>query len=263
MDGSLGSRTAALLEPYADDAGNSGIPQYEQARLNQMAIERARAGFQLGFHAIGDRAARMALDAFAAAAAAHAESPNPLAALIEHPAMAGPRNRIEHLQIVAPSDIARVRELGVIASVQPSHLLDDDRWAMARIGPERARDSYLWNTFLKEGVVLAFGTDDPVEPINPMLGIYSAVTRASLDGKIHYPPAGEAVTVEQALYAYTMGGAIAEFSENLKGSLAAGKLADFAVLSQDLRAIPAAEIPQVRVELTVVGGKEMYRAAGR
>lgn len=262
MDGSLGSRTAAMLAPYSDDPHNSGIPQYQQDELNQMAMERVRAGFQLGFHAIGDRAVDMALNAFQAAESAVPDPGNPQAALVRHPAMSGPRNRIEHLQIIAPADIARVKQLGVIASVQPSHLLDDDRWAEARVGPQRAQNSYLWNTFLQEGVVLAFGTDDPVEPINPMLGIYSAVTRASANGKIHYPPAGETVTVAQALYAYTMGGAISEFAEASKGSLRPGKLADFVVLSKDLRAIPPAEILNAKAELTVVGGKTMYAAPG-
>lgn len=262
MDGSLGSRTAALLAPYADDPANSGILQYQQSRLNEMAVERASAGFQLGFHAIGDRAAQMALNAFAAAQAAHAEASNPLAALLQRPLIAGPRHRIEHLQILGPTDIARAKQLGVIASVQPSHLLDDGRWAIKRVGAQRARDSYPWNRLLDEGVVLAFGTDVPVEPINPMLGIYSAVTRASLDGRNQYPPPGETVTVEQALFAYTMGGAIAEFMEDSKGSLTPGKLADFVVLSQDLRAIPPEKIPQTKVELTVVGGKARYTAPG-
>jgi len=262
MDGSLGSRTAAMLQPYSDDPHNSGIPQYQQDELNRMAIERVRAGFQLGFHAIGDRAVEMALNAFQAAQSAVPDPKNPQAASVRHGAMRGPRNRIEHLQIIAPADIARVAQLGVIASVQPSHLLDDDRWAEARVGERRAQDSYLWNAFLKEGVVLAFGTDDPVEPINPMLGIYSAVTRASADGTIHYPPAGEAVTMGQALYAYTMGAAISEFAEDNKGSLTPGKLADFVVWSQDLRAIPPAEILQAKAELTVVGGKTMYAAPG-
>ncbi|HUX66994.1 MAG TPA: amidohydrolase [Terriglobales bacterium] len=262
MDGSLGSRTAAMLEPYSDDPHNRGIPQYQQAVLNRMAIERARAGFQLGFHAIGDRAVEMALNAFQAVASAVPDPHNPQAALVRHPAVSGPRPRIEHLQVIAPRDIARVKQLGVIGSVQPSHLLDDDRWAEARLGRERARDSYLWQTFLQEGVVLAFGTDDPVEPVNPMLGIYSAVTRTSADGTIHYPPEKEAVTMEQALYAYTMGAAISEFAEDNKGSLTPGKLADFVVLSQDLRAIPAAELLGTRVEMTVVGGKTMYTAPG-
>ncbi|MGH9394106.1 MAG: amidohydrolase, partial [Terriglobales bacterium] len=261
MDGSLGSRTAALLAPYCDDPANRGIPRYRPAELNQMAIERAHAGFQLGFHAIGDRAAQMALDAFQAAQAAPGAAANPLAELAAHPPLAGPRHRIEHLQILAPADVARVGKLGVIASVQPSHLLDDDRWAIARIGAVRAQTSYLWNRLLKEGVVLAFGTDFPVEPINPMLGIYSAVTRTSTDGRIEYPPAGERVSLEQALYAYTMGAAIAEFSESDKGSLTPGKLADFVALSQDLRVLSTPEILNTKAVRTVVGGKTMFPAS--
>ena len=164
MDGSLGSRTAALLAPYSDDPGNSGLARYEQDKLNRMAIERAAAGFQIGFHAIGDRAVQMALDAFAAAEAANKQARDL-------------RFRIEHDQVVTPAQFAQYRKLGVIASMQPSHLLTDMNWAMERIGPERAKTSYAWKEFLDNGVPLAFGTDYPVEPITPFRGVYAAVTR--------------------------------------------------------------------------------------
>ncbi|HXR97415.1 MAG TPA: amidohydrolase [Terriglobales bacterium] len=245
MDGSLGSRTAAMLEPYADDPGNCGLPQYEQAELNEMAGERARAGFQFGFHAIGDRAVRMALNAFEVA-----QTP-------------GQRHRIEHLQVVAPADVARMRALGVIASVQPSHLLSDARWAADRIGPERVAHSYPWSTFLKQGIVLAFGSDAPVEPISPFRGIYAAVTRAGAEGTTHYGNPAEALTLEQALYAYTMGPAIAEFAEATRGSLSVGKLADFVVLSQDLEQVPAQAILETQVQMTVVGGNVMWCGSGQ
>lgn len=259
MDGSLGSRTAAMLAPYADDPGNRGLPRYQEHRLDAMAVERARAGFQLGFHAIGDRAARMALDAFEASETAVPNIRNPQAAGLADPLMTGARNRIEHLQVLAPSDIPRLKRLNVIASVQPSHLLDDGRWANARLGPERARYSYLWKRLLDEGVMVAFGTDYPVEPIDPMLGLYAAVTRAAADGSWTYYPS-EKISMAQALYAYTRGSAAAEFAEDQKGSLTAGKLADFVVLSQDLLAIPAPAILKTHVEVTVVGGRAVYTA---
>ena len=152
MDGSLGSRTAALKQPYADDPGNTGLPQYTQAELNQMAVERAGAGFQLGFHAIGDRAVSMALDAYRPARHLHAPPAT---------ASSTPRSSI-------PADIPRFKQLGVIASMQPCHLLTDMNWAEARLGPQRARYSYAWKAFLDAGVRLAFGTDYPVEPISPL-----------------------------------------------------------------------------------------------
>ena len=174
MDGSLGSRTAALLAPYADDPGNSGIPQYDQQKLNDMTIERAKAGFQIGFHAIGDRAVNMALNAFSAAEAAGYGKDL--------------RFRIEHAQVMAPGDFERFRELGVIASMQPSHLLTDMRWAAERLGSERTKTSYAWKSFLDHGVVLAFGTDYPVEPVTPFRGIYAALTRTDEAGKTSYHP---------------------------------------------------------------------------
>jgi predicted amidohydrolase YtcJ len=252
MDGSLGSRTAALLAAYSHEPGNSGLPQYEQGPLNKMAIERADAGFQLGFHAIGDRAAQMALDAFAAAEA----SPTAHAAT----GATSPRDfrfRIEHDQVITPGQFAQYKKLGVIASVQPSHLLTDMNWAEERIGPQRAKTSYPWKQFLDNGVPLAFGTDYPVEPITPFRGIYSAVTRKNEAGTKEYYPE-QKLTIEQALAAYTTGSAYAEFAENDKGALAAGKLADFVVLDRDLTKIAPPEILKTEVLRTVVGGKTVF-----
>jgi predicted amidohydrolase YtcJ len=256
MDGSLGSRTAALLAPYADDPGNSGLPQFEQATLNRMAVERADSGFQLGFHAIGDRAAQMALDAFAAA-----ES-GPQA----HPAEGATssrdfRFRIEHDQVIAPDQFAQYKKLGVIASVQPSHLLTDMNWAVQRIGPERAKTSYPWKQFLDNGIALAFGTDYPVEPINPFRGVYAAVTRKNEAGTKEYYPE-QKLTIEQALAAYTTGSAYAQFAEKQKGTLASGMLADFVVLDRDLTKVAPADIVKTNVLRTVVGGTTVY-AAGK
>jgi predicted amidohydrolase YtcJ len=254
LDGSLGSHTAALLQPYADDAKNCGLLRYEQGKLNELATERLNAGFQLGFHAIGDKAVQMALDAFAEAEhAARAKATK---------ASDGTENyrlRIEHDQVTNPQQVARFRELKVIASMQPSHLLTDMHWATARLGPTRAAHSYAWAEFLKHGVALAFGTDYPVEPVAPFRGLYVAITRKSEDGKQEYYPQ-QKLTIEQAIAAYTTGAASAEFAEKEKGTLAPGMLADFVVLDRDLTAIPPAEILGTRVLRTVVGGKTVYQS---
>ncbi len=254
MDGSLGSHTAAMLQPFADDPQDSGLPQYEQSKLNEMARERAQAGFQLGFHAIGDKAVEMALDAFAeaekAARASGAKAPD------------GSENfrlRVEHAQVTNPAQVERFRELNVIASMQPSHLLTDMRWAEPRLGPERAAHSYAWAEFEHHGLKLAFGTDYPVEPVAPFRGIYAAVTRKSEDGKQEYYPA-QKLNIEQTIAAYTTGSAYAEFAEKQKGTLAPGMLADFIVLDRDLTAISPEQILGTRVLQTVVGGKTVYES---
>jgi predicted amidohydrolase YtcJ len=254
MDGSLGSRTAALLAPYSDDPGNSGLPQYTQAELNPMAVERAAAGFQMGFHAIGDRAAQMALEAFAAAAANLRKKKLPGG---NDPQAL--RLRIEHDQVIAPDQFAQFRKLGVIASVQPNHLLTDMNWAESRIGPVRAKTSYPWKEFLDNGVRLAFGTDYPVEPITPFRGVYAAVTRENEAGTKSYFPE-QKLTITEALAAYTTGSAYAEFMEKEKGTLAPGMLADFVVLDRDLTRVAPPEILKTKVLRTVVGGKTVYEA---
>jgi predicted amidohydrolase YtcJ len=244
MDGSLGSRTAALLAPYADDPRNSGLPRYEQEALNQKAAERVQAGFQLGFHAIGDRAARMALTAFAFA---EAQSPS-----------RDFRFRIEHAQVVAGNDKAKFKDLGVIASMQPSHLLTDMNWAEARLGHERAQGAYDWKKFAGDGFSLAFGTDYPVEPITPFRGLYAAVTRRNEAGSKEYFPQ-EKLTIEQAIWAYTVGSAYAQFAEKEKGILTTGMLADFVVLDRDITKVAPQEILKTRVLRTVVGGKTVFQ----
>ena len=256
MDGSIGSHTAAMLAPYTDEPANSGLPQFEQAALNQMAAERAAAGFQMGFHAIGDRGVAMALEAFAAAER-YVEGKNPKAPQLKQPG--GFRLRIEHAQVVAPEDFARFRQLQVIASMQPNHLLTDMNWAVARIGAERAKHSYAWAEFLKNSVVLAFGTDYPVEPITPFRGLYAAVTRKNEAGTKEYFPE-QKISIDQAIAAYTTGAAYAEFAESEKGRLAAGFLADFVVLDRDIAKVAPAEILQTKVLRTVVGGKTVYGA---
>ncbi|HZP17701.1 MAG TPA: amidohydrolase [Terriglobales bacterium] len=252
MDGSLGSHTAALLQPYADDLKNSGLPRYEQAKLNEMSKERLDAGFQLGFHAIGDKAVQMALDAFAAAQAAGRAT-----GVKAQDGSDNYRLRVEHAQVTNPLLVARFRELKVIASMQPSHLLTDMHWAAARLGASRAAHSYAWAEFLRRGVTLAFGTDYPVEPVSPFRGLYAAVTRKSEDGKMEYYPE-QKLSMEQAIAAYTTGAAYAEFAEKEKGMLSPGMLADFVVLDRDLTAIPPSQLLGTRVLLTVVGGRTVY-----
>jgi predicted amidohydrolase YtcJ len=242
MDGSLGSRTAALKTPYADDPSNSGLPQYAQTELNKMAMERAEEGFQVGFHAIGDKASSMALDAYGQPGISKTA-----------------RNRIEHAQIVDPADIPRFKELGVIASMQPSHLLTDMNWAESRLGPKRAAYSYAWRAFLDAGVPLAFGTDYPVEPITPFRGLYAAVTRMNEAGTKSYFPENK-ITRGQALYAYTQGSAYAEFAETRKGKLAPGYDADFILIDRDLFTVAAPEILKTKVLETYVAGHQVYAA---
>jgi len=207
-----------------------------------MTEERFAAGFQIGFHAIGDRGVEMALNAFTGTAP-------------------GMRNRIEHSQVVEPRDIPRYKSLGIIASMQPSHLLTDMNWAGSRLGPQRAHFAYAWKAFLDAGVPLAFGTDYPVEPITPLRGVYAGVTRANEAGTQSFFPEDK-LSIGQVLFAYTQGSAYAEFSELYKGRLAPGYVADFVVLDRDLTAIPAKEILKTRVLRTVVNGRTVYEANG-
>jgi hypothetical protein len=254
MDGSLGSHTAALLEPYADQPGNSGLPRYEQAKLTAMTKERLDAGFQIGFHAIGDKGVQMALDAFSAAEKeARAKDVKAANGGSDY------RLRIEHAQVTNPAQVAQFKELKVIASMQPSHLLTDMHWAMARLGKKRAAHSYAWAEFLNAGVPLAFGTDYPVEPVAPFRGLYAAVTRKSENGIDDYFP-DQKLSIDEAISAYTKGAAFAEFAEKKKGTLAPGMLADIVELDRDIAAVPAKEILGTRVLRTIVGGKIVYEA---
>ncbi len=262
MDGSLGSRTAAMKAPYADDPGNMGLPQFTQPELNKMAVERAKAGFQIGFHAIGDKAAAMALDAFGqtydACPKLAPQDKNPYKVPRCWPTVAkNARDRIEHAQVVDPVDIPRFKKLGVIASMQPNHLLTDMNWAEARLGEERAAYSYAWKAFHDAGVPLAFGTDYPVEPITPFRGLYAAVTRMNEAGTKTYFPSNK-LTRGQALYAYTQGSAYAEFAETHKGKLAPGYDADFILVDRDLYAVDAPQILKTNVLATYVAGEKAY-----
>jgi len=245
-DGAMGSRTAAMLEPYSDDPSTSGILTNDPEKLTAMAIQRDKAGFQLAFHAIGDRANRIALDVFEAVAKAN-----------------GPRDRrdrIEHAQVVAPTDFVRFAELQVIASMQPSHQTTDMRWAEDRIGRERILGAYAWSTMLKNGVRLAFGTDYNVEAISPFRGLYACVTRERPDGgpRNGWEPQ-EKISLADCIRAYTSGSAYAQFEEGKKGELKAGEYADFVILSNDLTKIPPAQFTKTRVLRTVVGGRTVYQ----
>ncbi|HYL86298.1 MAG TPA: amidohydrolase family protein [Candidatus Angelobacter sp.] len=244
-DGALGSRTAAMLEPYNDDPSTTGIFTYDPDKLQAMAIQRDKAGFQLNFHAIGDRANRIALDVFEAVAKAN-----------------GPRDRrdrIEHAQVVAPMDFQRFKQLNVIASMQPAHQTTDMRWAEDRIGSERTKGAYAWATMLRNGVHLAFGTDYPVELVSPFRGLYACVTRERPDGgpKNGWEPQ-ERISLEDCIRAYTSGSAYGQFEEGKKGELKQGEYADFIILSDDLTKIPPAQYTKVHVVRTVVGGKMVY-----
>jgi len=246
VDGSLGSHTAAMLEPFTDAPRDRGLLVTAPEDLYRWTSEATRAGLQVMTHAIGDRAVRIQLDAIERVERE------------QHPADA--RFRIEHAQHIAPADVARFGALGVIASMQPYHAIDDGRWAEKEIGPERAKTSYAWRGLLDTHARLAFGSDWPVAPAAPIDGIYAAATRRTLDG-LH--PEGwvaqQKITVQEALRAYTADAAYAEFAEKRKGTLEAGKLADFVVLDRDLTRIPAAEIRDVRVMTTVVGGQVVYQ----
>ena len=250
-DGSLGSTTALFEKPYDDAPETSGLPNemmLPEGNMLKMALGADKAGLQLAVHAIGDKANRILLDIYG-----EVEKQNG--------ARSDRRWRIEHAQHLRPEDFARFARLGVIASVQPYHAVDDGRWAERRIGHERAKTTYAFRTLLDHGVRLAFGSDWTVAPLNPMVGLYAAVTRATLDGK---NPGGwfpeQRLTLEEALQAYTMGSAFAEFREREKGSLTPGKLADLVVLDGDLFAMAQEKIKDAAVRYTIVGGRVVYEA---
>ena len=245
MDGSLGSTTALFFEPFTDTPNNRGLmleANTPEGKLKETLKEADLAGLQCSIHAIGDRANNLLLNYFAAIEKENGKRDR--------------RFRIEHAQHLLPSDIARFAQLGVIASMQPYHAADDGRWAEKRIGRERIKTTYAFRSLLDAGAVLAFGSDWFVAPLSPISGIHAAVTRQTIDGK---NPKGwvaeQKISVEEAIRAYTSSCAYAEFAENDKGTLAAGKLADIVVLSQDLFKINPNEIEKTKVVYTIVGGR--------
>jgi predicted amidohydrolase YtcJ len=248
MDGSLGSTTALFFEPFSDAPNTAGLmvdDNIPEGKLKQNIRDADKAGLQCSIHAIGDKANRILLDYFEEVAKEN-----------------GPRDRrfrIEHAQHLLPGDIARFAKLGVIASMQPYHAIDDGRWAEKRIGPVRIKTTYAFRSLLDSGAMLLFGSDWFVAPLSPILGIHAAVTRQTIDGK---NPRGwipeQKVTVEEAVRAYTSSCAYAEFGERNKGTLEVGKLADVVVLSQDIFRINPSEIQKTGVVYTIVGGKLVY-----
>jgi predicted amidohydrolase YtcJ len=246
VDGSLGSRTALFFDPYDDDSTTRGLLVTPEDSLRAWIGAADSVGLQIAVHAIGERANALILSIYDSISAAHHSR--------------DPRFRVEHAQHLRPSDISRLARSGVIASMQPYHVIDDGRWAERRIGPTRIKTTYAFRSLLDQGGHLAFGSDWTVAPMDPILGIYAAVTRRTLDGK---HPEGwvpeQKITVEEALPAYTAGNAYGIFAERSRGKLAPGYLADMVVLDQDLTAIPASAIEHVAVVATVVGGRIVFQ----
>jgi predicted amidohydrolase YtcJ len=247
IDGAMGSRGAALLEPYEDDPDNVGLFRLSEDEIYETILRGVDAGFQVTTHAIGDSANRVVLDAMERA-------------LAETDAQ-DTRLRIEHAQVLHPDDVARFAELGVIPSMQPTHCTTDMNWIETRIGEERTRYAYAWRSLLDTGIRIAGGSDAPVEPVQPLPGIYAAITRRDLEtgwpGEEGWHPE-QKVTREEALRMFTLDAAYAGFDEDLKGSLEPGKLADIVVLSQDIMSIPPEEILTTDVLMTFLGGKLVY-----
>jgi predicted amidohydrolase YtcJ len=241
-DGALGSRGAALLAPYSDEPSNSGLMLARPEHLEDVARRARAAGFQVNAHAIGDRGVRNVIDAYAAAGV-------------------GPRDRyrVEHLQVIAPADVPRLIEHGIIASMQPTHATSDMYWAEQRLGPERVKGAYAWRTILDAGGKLAFGSDFPVEEVNPFHGIYAAVTRQDQAGT---PPGGwypsQRLTLAEAIRGFTSDAAWAAFEESSRGTIEPGKLADLTIVEGDLLGIPSTELYKAKVRYTVLGGEVVY-----
>ncbi len=245
-DGALGSRGAALLAPYHDDSGNTGLVTATPERIQRVAVRALQTGFQLNVHAIGDRANRLVLDAFEAALAA--------VPVADH------RFRIEHAQVLDGRDVPRFARLGVIPSMQGSHQTSDMYWAADRLGEERVRGAYAWRTLLNTGVVIPNGSDFPVEAVNPLISFHAFVTRQDA---ANYPAAGwypaQRTTREEALLSMTLWTAFAAFMEAESGSLSPGKLADFVLLDRDIMTCAPEDILKTSVVLTVLGGRSVYR----
>ena len=244
VDGALGSRGAALLEPYADDPGNLGLMRASAAHLEDVARRGRAAGFQVNTHAIGDAGVRATVTAYESAGVS-----------AEH------RFRIEHLQVVAPADFGRIARAGIISSMQPTHATSDMYWAEARVGPERVRGAYAWRTVLNAGGRLALGSDFPVEEVNPWHGIHAAVTRQD---RKDWPAGGwfpdQRLTLAEAIRGFTIDAAYAAFEEGSRGTIEPGKLADLTIVFDDVFAVDPSALDDVRVKYTVVGGEIVYEA---
>jgi len=247
IDGSLGSGTALMFEPFLDDPTKSGLAQYKEEAYDVLIEKAHRNGYQTGTHAIGDKGVNWVLNAIERAERKYGQKDL--------------RHRIEHAQIVIPSDVKRFKQLGVIASMQPTHCTTDMRFCEKRIGPERSKNAYIWKTLLDAGAAIAFGTDWPVEPLDPMRGLYSAVTRKNIEGG--YPDGGwfpeQRLTMDESLRLYTLGSAYASFEEKAKGSIEPGKLADFTVLSRDIFRVDPKDVLTTEALYTILGGKIVFQ----
>ena len=252
IDGTLGDGTAAMFEPFADRADFHGLPTMTAEELTERVVQADRMGFQVGVHAIGDKGVRMVLDAYEKAALVNGTT--------------GRRHRVEHAQLIHPDDIRRFGQLGVVASMQQTHATTDMRFAETRVGTERSKTAYAWRSLTDGGAMLAFGTDWAVEPLDPMRGVFSSVTRTNIqrmEPKTGWFPE-QKLTMWESIYYYTYGSAYGEHLENVKGSLAPGRLADMVVMDRDLFTIPAEEILAAKVDYTIVGGEVVWdRAAGK
>ncbi|NIM59189.1 MAG: amidohydrolase family protein [Candidatus Aminicenantes bacterium] len=249
VDGSLGSSTALFFDPYSDDPQKKGLlhsQMFPEGIMEKRIIQADKAGLQVAIHAIGDKGNNLLLDIFER--------------IIAKSEKRDRRWRIEHAQHLLPADIERIANLDIVASVQPYHAIDDGRWAERKIGRKRCQYTYAFKSLLEKGVILACGSDWTVAPLDPISGIYAAVTRQTLDGK---HPEGwfpeQKISLEEAVKGYTLNGAYAEFSENIKGSVEKEKLADLVVLSRNIFKIPPEEIKKTEVKMTILNGKVIYK----
>jgi hypothetical protein len=247
IDGTIGSGTALMFKPFADNPKSSGLAMMPYDEYEKMVIKADKMGFQIGTHAIGDKGNFWVLNAYEKAQQVNGKRDS--------------RHRTEHAQTLQSSDIPRFAQLGVVPSMQPTHCITDKRFYEKRVGIERCKEAYAWRSLINDGAMLAFGTDYPVEPLNPMEGLYAAVTRKDRHGEKGdgwFPE--QKLTMEEAIKYYTLGSAYAQFMENRKGMIKPGYLADIVITDKDLLTIPETEIMKTRVDYTITGGKVVYAA---
>ena len=247
MDGSMGSGTALMFEPFNDEPTTSGLAMWNYDEMEKMVVNADKMGFQIGIHAIGDKGNNLILNVYEKAQQLNGKRDS--------------RHRDEHAQTLQESDIPRFAQLGVIPSMQPTHCISDKKFYEKRIGTERSKGAYAWRSLVNAGAALAFGTDYQVEPLNPIEGLYAAVTRKERrgeDGEGWFP--GQKLTMEEAIKFYTLGSSFAQFMEDRKGMIRNGYLADIVIVDKDLLTIPENEIMATKVDYTIVGGKVVYES---